>query len=63
VLEIVAFMRSRGKTVCIVEHSLHIVEKLADKVFFMELGHITARGTIRELTSDPRLAEVYFGTV
>jgi ABC-type branched-subunit amino acid transport system ATPase component len=40
-----------------------VVERLADTVFFMELGHITAKGTIRELTSDPRLAEVYFGTV
>eukprot|EP01035_Chromulina_nebulosa_P042421 gene42421-biopygen28804 len=62
VLEIVGYMRAQGKTVCIVEHSLHVVEKLADRVFFMELGHITARGTISELTSDPRLAEVYFGT-
>jgi branched-chain amino acid transport system permease protein len=62
-LELVVYARDRGKTICIVEHSLHVVEQLADTVFFMELGHITAKGTIRELTSDPRLAEVYFGTV
>jgi branched-chain amino acid transport system permease protein len=62
-LELVVYARDRGKTICIVEHSLHVVERLADTVFFMELGHITAKGTIRELTSDPRLAEVYFGTV
>jgi ABC-type uncharacterized transport system ATPase subunit len=29
----------------------------------MELGRITASGSIDELTSDERLAEVYFGTV
>ena len=58
----VAFMRDAGKTVCIVEHSIHVVERLADTVFFMELGRITAQGTISELTSNPRLAEVYFGT-
>jgi branched-chain amino acid transport system permease protein len=63
ILELVAYMRELGKTVCIVEHSIHVVERLADTVFFMELGRITAQGTIRELTSDPRLAEVYFGTV
>jgi branched-chain amino acid transport system permease protein len=62
-LELVASLRGRGKTVCIVEHSLHVVEQLADTVCFMELGRITARGPIRELTSDPRLAESYFGTV
>jgi branched-chain amino acid transport system permease protein len=63
ILELVAFVRGQGKTVCIVEHSLHVVEQLADTVFFMELGRITARGSISELTSDDRLAEVYFGTV
>lgn len=62
-LELVASLRTHGKTVCIVEHSLHVVEQLADTVCFMELGRITARGPIRELTSDPRLAESYFGTV
>jgi branched-chain amino acid transport system permease protein len=62
ILELVAFMRAQGKTVCIVEHSLHVVEQLADTVAFMELGRVTARGQIRELTQDPRLAEVYFGT-
>jgi branched-chain amino acid transport system permease protein len=63
ILELVALMRRSGKTICIVEHSLHVVEQLADTVFFMELGHITAQGRIAKLTSDPRLAEVYFGTL
>src|SRR5665213_748279 len=62
ILRLVAFMRDSGKTVCIVEHSLHVVERLADTAIFMELGRITAQGTVRELTGDPRLAEVYFGT-
>ena len=63
ILDLVAFMRDAGKTICIVEHSLHVVERLADTAIFMELGRITAQGTIAELTRDPRLAEVYFGTV
>ena len=63
ILGLVAYMREAGKTVCIVEHSIHVVERLADTVFFMELGRITAQGTIGELTSNRRLAEVYFGTV
>src|ERR1700733_9328160 len=63
ILELVAHMRELGKTICIVEHSIHVVERLADTVFFMELGRITGQGTIGELTSDPRRAEVYFGTV
>jgi ABC-type uncharacterized transport system ATPase subunit len=29
----------------------------------MELGKVTAEGSLEELTSDNRLAESYFGTV
>jgi ABC-type uncharacterized transport system ATPase subunit len=28
----------------------------------MELGRVTAEGGLAELTSNPRLAEAYFGT-
>jgi len=61
-LELVAGVRAQGKTVCIVEHNLHVVQQLADTVCFMELGRVTARGPIRELMRDERLAEAYFGT-
>ena len=63
ILDLVVRMRNDGKTICIVEHSLHVVERLADTVFFMELGHITAEGRVSDLTRNPRLAEVYFGTL
>jgi branched-chain amino acid transport system permease protein len=54
-------VRDAGRTVCLVEHNLHVVEALADRAYFMELGRITAEGSIAELTADPRLGEVYFG--
>ena len=56
-------LREQGRTICIVEHNLHVVGRLADHTYFMELGRITAEGTIDELTSSERLAEAYFGTV
>jgi len=55
-------LRDLGKTICIVEHSLHVVERLADHVFFMDEGEVVAEGTVGEITSQPRLVEVYFGT-
>ncbi len=61
-LELIEQVRDQGRTVCIVEHNLHVVGRLADHTYFMELGQITAQGTIAELTNDRRLAEVYFGT-
>ncbi len=61
-LDLIEAVREQGRTVCVVEHNLHVVRRLADHTYFMELGRITAQGTIVELTNTPRLAEAYFGT-
>jgi branched-chain amino acid transport system permease protein len=61
-LQLIETLRSRGKCVCIVEHNLHVVERLADRVYFMEAGRITAEGTMNELMQQERLSEVYFGS-
>ena len=61
-LALIEKVREQGRTVCIVEHNLHVVDHLADHTYFMELGRITDQGTFQELTNSPRLAEAYFGT-
>jgi branched-chain amino acid transport system permease protein len=61
-LQLIEQLRERGKCVCIVEHNLHVVERLADRVYFMEAGRITAEGTMTELMGQERLSEVYFGS-
>ena len=61
-LTLVESLRNQGRTICIVEHNLHVVGRLADHTYFMELGRITAQGTIEDLTTSPRLAAAYFGT-
>ena len=61
-LDLVEAVKEQGRTVCIVEHNLHVVSRLADHTYFMELGRITAQGTVAELTSSADLAEAYFGT-
>jgi branched-chain amino acid transport system permease protein len=60
-LELVAEVRELGRTICIVEHNLHVVERLADTVCFMELGRVVASGDLATLKEDRRLSEVYFG--
>jgi branched-chain amino acid transport system permease protein len=61
-LALIAQLRDRGKSVCVVEHNLHVVERVANWVYFMENGRITAEGTMRDLMGQERLAEVYFGS-
>lgn len=61
-LGLIEELRVAGRTVCIVEHNLHVVDRLADHTYFMEVGRITAQGSFAELTATPRLAKAYFGT-
>jgi branched-chain amino acid transport system permease protein len=60
-LGLIAALREDGKTVCIVEHNLEVVERLAHHVVFLEQGTVTAEGTMEELKAQDRLAEAYFG--
>ncbi|WP_127817791.1 branched-chain amino acid ABC transporter ATP-binding protein/permease [Microbacterium sp. CPCC 204701] len=61
ILEVLERIRELGRTVCIVEHNVAAVRRLADHAFFMEQGTVTAAGTVAELLADPRLEEAYFG--
>lgn len=61
-LGLIEEVRDQGRTVCIVEHNLNVVGRLADHTYFMELGRITAEGSFQELTTNKRLSEAYFGT-
>ena len=60
-LGIIDAVRAQGRTVCLVEHNLDVVRQLADHAYFMELGAITAEGTVQELMGSARLTEAYFG--
>lgn len=59
--DIIIRLRDHGLTICLVEHNLDFVSRVADDVYFMEAGRISARGTMSELVRDDRLVEVYFG--
>lgn len=61
-LDLIEAVREQGRTVCIVEHNLHVVGRLADHTYFMELNRITTQKTIDELTDSEQLTEAYFGT-
>jgi branched-chain amino acid transport system permease protein len=62
ILDIIRRLRDEGRTICIVEHNLHVVSEISDLVYFMELGRCTARGSFAELRQETRLAHAYFGT-
>jgi branched-chain amino acid transport system permease protein len=60
-LALVERVRDLGRTVCIVEHNLEVVGRLAEIAYFLDVGKVVARGPIQELMSEDKLVEVYFG--
>jgi branched-chain amino acid transport system permease protein len=62
-IEHIARLPEAGRTVCIVEHNLDVVQRLAHKICFMHEGSVTAEGTMAELSGQERLQEAYFGPV
>lgn len=58
----IARLRDLGHTVCLVEHSVHFVQRLADRAVFLDQGTVIAEGTVDELMNRRELAELYFGT-
>jgi branched-chain amino acid transport system permease protein len=55
-------LRELGHTVCLVEHSVHFVQRLADRAVFLDQGTVIAEGTVDELIGRRELAELYFGS-
>ncbi len=50
-----------GVTILITEQNANFALSLAERLYVLESGHVTANGTVDELKDDSRLAEAYFG--
>ena len=61
-VELIAQLPGAGFTVCIVEHNLNFIDRLAQKICFMQDGAVRSEGTMAELREQEGLQEVYFGT-
>ena len=59
--ELIASFRAEGHAVLLVDHNVKSVAALVDRVFAMFLGERIAEGTAEQVTSDPKVREVYMG--
>jgi ABC-type branched-subunit amino acid transport system ATPase component len=50
-----------GFTVLVVEHDMHVVETISDRVVALDHGEKVAEGGFHEVASDPQVIEAYLG--
>ncbi|HEX9016895.1 MAG TPA: ABC transporter ATP-binding protein [Chloroflexota bacterium] len=60
-LAVVRGIRDRGITILMIEHLMHAVMNLCDRVAVLDYGAKIAEGTPKEISNHPRVVEAYLG--
>jgi branched-chain amino acid transport system ATP-binding protein len=57
-------IRSLGKkvTICLIEHKMHLVMSVSDKIIVLNLGEKIAEGSPRDVAANDQVQKVYLGT-
>jgi len=60
-IELLKQIKERGMTKIIIEHDMHVVFSLADRISVLAQGRIIAQGTPDEIRGNPKVQEAYLG--
>ena len=60
-IDLLKKIKEGGMTKVIIEHDMHVVFSLADRITVLAGGRIICQGTPEEVKSDPRVKEAYLG--
>lgn len=60
-IELLKQIKEKGMTKVIIEHDMHVVFSLADRISVLAQGRIIATGTPDEIRNNPKVKEAYLG--
>lgn len=61
-MAIIAKIRDSGITIIMVEHIMHVIMNLCDRLAVLQFGNKIAEGPTREVARNPSVREAYLGT-
>jgi ABC-type branched-subunit amino acid transport system ATPase component len=62
ITELIAKLREEGDyTILVIEHDMHVVEGISDRVVALDHGVKIAEGSFEEVATNPRVVEAYLG--
>src|SRR5918996_420854 len=62
ITELIGKLRTEaGYTILVIEHDMHVVEGISDRVVALDYGEKIAEGSFEQVATNPRVVEAYLG--